>query len=39
MAQPATSELETQTIRRVYLRLIPILFVMMFFNYLDRINL
>ncbi|MGA2843769.1 MAG: MFS transporter [Steroidobacteraceae bacterium] len=27
------------TIRKIYLRLIPLLFLMMFFNYLDRINL
>ncbi|GKQ52543.1 MFS transporter [Bradyrhizobium sp. Ce-3] len=39
MGQASASELEQQTIRRVYWRLIPILFVMMFFNYLDRINL
>jgi hypothetical protein len=39
MAEAAASELERDTIRRVYWRLIPILFVMMFFNYLDRINL
>ncbi len=32
-------ELERQTINRVYRRLIPLIFVMMFFNYLDRINL
>nr|WP_229191095.1 MFS transporter [Bradyrhizobium brasilense] len=39
MAGASVTELEQQTIRRVYWRLIPILFVMMFFNYLDRINL
>jgi sugar phosphate permease len=32
-------QLEAETMRRVYWRLIPLLFVMMFFNYLDRINL
>ena len=32
-------EQQTATIKRIYLRLIPLLFLMMFFNYLDRINL
>ena len=32
-------EVETTTIRRVYWRLIPLIFAMMFFNYLDRINI
>jgi len=32
MANASVSELERQTIHRVYWRLIPILFVMMFFN-------
>jgi ACS family tartrate transporter-like MFS transporter len=31
--------LEAGTIRRVYWRIIPLLFAMMFFNYLDRINI
>lgn len=31
--------LEESTIRRVYWRLVPLLFVAMFFNYLDRINI
>jgi ACS family tartrate transporter-like MFS transporter len=30
---------EAQTMRKVYKRLIPLLFAMMFFNYLDRINI
>lgn len=30
---------ERRTIRRVYWRLVPLLFVMVFFNYLDRLNL
>lgn len=30
---------EADTIRRVYWRLIPLIFAMMFFNYLDRINI
>ena len=34
-----TDTVETDTIRRVYRRLIPLLFAMMFFNYLDRINI
>jgi MFS family permease len=33
-AQPQDS-----TVRKIYLRLVPLLFLMMFFNYLDRINL
>ena len=32
-------QLEMSTIRRVYWRLIPLIFTMMFFNYLDRINI
>jgi MFS transporter, ACS family, tartrate transporter len=32
-------EMQDSTIRNIYIRLIPILFLMMFFNYLDRINL
>ncbi|HUB45431.1 MAG TPA: MFS transporter [Acetobacteraceae bacterium] len=32
-------EQQTATIRKIYLHLIPLLFLMMFFNYLDRINL
>lgn len=39
MTSSAASLIERQTINRVYWRLIPILFAMMFFNYLDRINL
>jgi ACS family tartrate transporter-like MFS transporter len=31
--------LEAVTVRRVYWRLVPLLFLAMFFNYLDRINL
>ena len=31
--------LESSTIKRVYWRLIPLIFAMMFFNYLDRINI
>ena len=34
-----TPDIETSTIRRVYWRNIPLLFAMMFFNYLDRINI
>jgi sugar phosphate permease len=33
------STFEAQTIRRVYWRIVPLLFAMMFFNYLDRINI
>lgn len=32
-------EIESTTIKRVYWRLIPMIFAMMFFNYLDRINI
>jgi ACS family tartrate transporter-like MFS transporter len=32
-------ELHGETIRKIYWRLIPLFFLMMFFNYLDRINL
>ena len=32
-------DIEAATIRRVYWRLVPLLFLAMFFNYLDRINL
>jgi MFS transporter, ACS family, tartrate transporter len=35
----ADKDLETTTIHRVYWRIIPLFFVMMFFNYLDRINI
>lgn len=31
--------IESTTMRRVYGRLMPLLFAMMFFNYLDRINI
>ena len=34
-----TSFDETATMRKVYGRLMPLLFAMMFFNYLDRINI
>ena len=33
------SAIESTTMRRVFGRLIPFIFVMMFFNYLDRINI
>jgi ACS family tartrate transporter-like MFS transporter len=33
------SEIESTTIKRIYWRLIPLIFVMVFFNYLDRINI
>jgi MFS transporter, ACS family, tartrate transporter len=39
MQQPSGSDLEAATIHRVYWRIIPLFFVMMFFNYLDRINI
>jgi MFS family permease len=31
--------LESATMRKIYWRLVPLLFLMMFFNYLDRINI
>jgi len=31
--------LETTTINRIYWRIIPLFFAMVFFNYLDRINI
>ena len=34
-----SESLETTTMRRVYWRLIPLLFIGMFLNYLDRINI
>jgi sugar phosphate permease len=34
-----TDHVEAATIRKLYRRLIPLLFVMLFFNYLDRINI
>jgi ACS family tartrate transporter-like MFS transporter len=37
-AQPH-SPTQDSTVRKIYLRLVPLLFLMMFFNYLDRINL
>ncbi|MEE3503761.1 MFS transporter [Acidiphilium acidophilum] len=37
--QDLNQTLERATMRRVYWRLIPLLFVGMFFNYLDRINI
>jgi MFS family permease len=30
--------IETRTINRIYWRLVPLFFVMMFFNYVDRVN-
>ena len=39
MQQPSGNDLEAATIHRVYWRIIPLFFVMMFFNYLDRINI
>ena len=33
------NQLETSTINRIYWRIIPLFFAMMFFNYLDRINI
>ena len=32
-------DIESATIKRIYWRLIPLIFVMVFFNYLDRINI
>src|ERR1700757_1577581 len=32
-------QLETSTINLIYWRIIPLFFAMMFFNYLDRINI
>ena len=32
-------DIEAATMRRVFTRLIPLLFAMMFINYLDRINI
>jgi MFS transporter, ACS family, tartrate transporter len=34
-----TDAIEAETMRKVYRRLMPLLFAMMFFNYLDRINI
>src|SRR5258706_1832024 len=34
-----TGSIEAETMRKVYRRLMPLLFAMMFFNYLDRINI
>jgi ACS family tartrate transporter-like MFS transporter len=39
MQQPSGNDLEAATIHRVYWRIIPLFFVMMFFNYPDRINI
>jgi len=36
--ESAPPAIETATVRKLYLRLIPLLFLMLFFNYLDRIN-
>jgi MFS family permease len=32
------SAIEQRTVKRVYWRLVPLLFVLMFFNYVDRVN-
>ena len=32
-------DIEAATVKRIYWRLIPLIFVMVFFNYLDRINI
>ena len=32
------SIIETRTVRRIYWRLVPLLFLLMFFNYVDRVN-
>jgi hypothetical protein len=32
------SAIETRTVGRVYWRLVPMLFLLMFFNYVDRVN-
>ena len=37
--EPVVESLETTTINRIYWRIIPLFFAMMFFNYLDRINI
>lgn len=34
-----TTSIEVKTIRQVYRRLIPLLFVLQFFNYFDRVNI
>jgi MFS family permease len=34
-----SQEIETVTMRRVFKRIVPFLFAMLFFNYLDRINI
>ena len=39
MKERAGESLETSTINRIYWRIIPLFFAMMFFNYLDRINI
>jgi ACS family tartrate transporter-like MFS transporter len=39
IVQETDQVLERTTMRRVYWRLIPLLFVAMFLNYLDRINI
>ncbi|MDR3437810.1 MFS transporter [Telmatospirillum sp.] len=38
-ADESVIPIQTSTIRKIYFRLIPLLFCMMFVNYLDRINL
>lgn len=39
IATSETEDIERSTARKIYLRLIPLFFLMMFTNYLDRINL
>src|ERR1700761_4609760 len=39
MTTPHTSPLGDATIRRVFWRVMPFLFLALFFNYLDRINI
>src|SRR3974377_1422195 len=39
VVSPPSVDRHAATIRKIYLRLIPLFFLMMFFNYLDRINL
>jgi D-galactonate transporter len=39
MVGDGSIDFERRTIRRVYWRLVPLLFVMVLFNYLDRLNL
>lgn len=39
MGSTMTDQIESPTVRKVYHRLIPLLFLMLFFNYLDRSNI